>query len=467
MSGEANDTMMPMDLRPQSVQKMMLSPKMIIAAHVLRLNIIDLRTYLKLEMEENPLLEEEDSSESPDKDLAEFDEELTRLSEKIRDEEEFFNMPTEETDTVTQQKQRYLENLIVKKESLYEHLHWQLNVLAKNEKQKRIGEFLIGNLDADGYLKISLTEAQKALGESTGDIKSALTLIRSFDPIGVGARNLKEALLIQLISSGKANSYLYKIAYFHLDGLARGKYKKIADCLEISVNQVKLAKLRISHLEPKPGRAFSVNGVARITPDAFLEKNNGTYSISVSEECLPRLRISHYYIKILGNKMKDEKTKKFIREKFLSAKWLLNALENRKFTIERVCAYLVEEQRDFLKMGERGLKPLTLREVSEKLSISEATVSRTVSNKYLQTPEKIFQLKQFFAGCLRQEGNKFVSDAYVRKKIEDLIKREDTSHPLSDAKIVSLLKQEGINIARRTVTKYRNSLKILPSYLRR
>jgi RNA polymerase sigma-54 factor len=461
------DSMMPMDLRPQSVQKMMLSPKMLISMRVLQLSILDLRTYLRFELEENPFLEEEIVAESSDEELEEFDEELTRLSEKIRDEEEYYNAPMEQTDVTVQQKRRYLESLVVKKESLYEHLLWQLNVLAKDEKQRRIGQFLIGNLNADGYLKISLRDAQNALGESMKSIKSALTLIRSFDPSGVGARNLKEALLIQLISGGKADSHLYKIVYSHLADLAGRNYKKIAKSLRISLNEVKQAKQAIAHLEPKPGRAFSLDRSMKITPDVFLDKNNSTYNIVINEEGLPRLKINWRYAKMLKNKKQDKKTIDFFRERLLKAEWLLDAVRRRQLTIERICAYLIETQRDFLEIGERGLKPLALRDVAEKLSISEATVSRVVSNKYLQAPWRIYRLKQFFAGAIMQEGNRFISNTYIKKKIESIIDKEDYRSPLSDAKIALFLRQEGINIARRTVAKYREQLRILPSHLRR
>jgi RNA polymerase sigma-54 factor len=458
-----------MDLGPQFAQRMMLSQRMLVAAHVLQLSVLDLRTYLKLEMEENPLLEEEAVCEDDfDRELAEFDEGLTRLSESIQDTEEFCNSSGERMDAARQQKQRYLESLIVKEESLYEHLNWQLNMLAENERQRRIGRFLIGNLDTDGYLTISLKDTQDMLGESIGSIKRALSLIRSFDPIGVGARDLKEALLIQLISSGKADSQLYKIIYFHLEDIARGNYKKIADNLRISLNDVHQAKQRIAHLESKPGRAFSVSEVARkIVPDVYLDKNNGSYNIVVNEKGLPRLRINQYYTKILRNKTIDRNTAEFVRKKFFCAKWLLDAVNKRRLTIERVCKYLTEVQKDFLEIGELGIKPLTLKDVAGSLSISEATVSRVVSNKYLQTPQRIYKLKQFFAGAIKRQGRPLVSDKYIKMKIETLIEDEDRRKPLSDASITSVLKKEGIDISRRTVTKYRKNLRILPSYLRK
>ncbi|MFH1678709.1 MAG: RNA polymerase factor sigma-54 [Candidatus Omnitrophota bacterium] len=459
--------MMPMELNPKSVQRMMLSPRMLIAAHVLQLNILDLKAYLRLELEQNPLLEEETLREELDRDLVKFDEELTRLSERVKDDEAFYNEPMEEADVESRKRWSYLESLVVKRESLYDHLFWQLNVLAKNEKQKSIGRFLIENLDTQGYLQISLADAQNVLGESAETIKRVLSFIRTFDPVGVGARDLKESLLMQLISSGNTGSYVYKIVYFHLNDLAKGNYRKIAKKLKIPLKKVKEAKQRIARLEPKPGRPFSANAVVQIVPDVFLEKSNGSYNIQVNDKGLPRLNINRYYIKMLRDKTDDNKTIKYVRERFISAKWLLDAIKRRQQTIERVCLYLIEVQKDFLETGESGIKPLTLQDVAGGLSISEATVSRVVSNKYLQAPQRIYRLKQFFSGAIKQEGGGCIPDKYIKKRIEELIDNENGSKPLSDAGIVLLLKEEGVNIARRTVTKYREGLKLSSSRQRK
>lgn len=455
-----------MDLRPESAQKMMLTPKMLLSMHVLQLNIMDLRVFMRAELEENPLLEEETQSELLDEVESKLDEEISRsIDGDIRDE----NYPStnDENFTVSKEKKRYFESLITKRESLYEHLYWQLEVLAKDDEQKRIGEFIIGNLDDNGYLKIDFKEVQDTLAVSSRDVKSALSLIRSLDPVGVGARNLRESLLIQLIHAGKGNTNLHRIVYSYLEDLEKGNYEKIAKVLSITVKEVELAKKRISYLNPRPGANFGRVMVFRIIPDVFLDKNNGSFDTKVNEEDLPKVTVSRSYVNILKNKKTDELTKKYIRNKLLGAQWLIDAVKQRKNTLMRICEYLVEIQKDFLHKGDSAIKPLILKEVAEALSISEATVSRVVSNKYAQIVNRLIALKSFFAGKIKTVDGKFVSDKVIKQEIQDLIEAEDTSKPLSDEAITAIINKKGIKVSRRTVAKYRDRLKILPFNLRK
>ena len=455
--------MNPMDMRPEGVQRMMLTPKMLLSMHVLQLNIMDLRPFLQAELEENPLLEEENPiSEATDEDENRIDEEILRLVDDRGDNEESVPGEGGEGTSVSQEKRSYFESLITKKESLYEHLHWQLEVLAKDSEQKRIGEFLIGNFDDRGYLKVDLKEIPGILNAPIEKVRNTLNLIRTFDPAGVAGRNLKESLLIQLINSGKGDTHLYKIVYWHLEDLEKGNFEKIAQALAIPISEVEHAKKRIGYLNPRPGANFGKEVAVRIIPDVFIYKNNGTYDIEISDKDLPRLYLSAAYSAALKDKQAPSATKDYIRKKLSHARWVIDAVKQRKNTINRVCGYLVDRQKDFLDEGESVAKPLTLKEAAVELLVSEATVSRTVSNKYLQAPERLFSLKSFFVKGIKQDSG-MVSTMSIKMKIKEFVENEDSARPLKDLEIQSILKEQGIKISRRTVAKYRDSLK-LPSH---
>jgi RNA polymerase sigma-54 factor len=460
-----------MDLSPESIQKMMLTPKMLLSMHVLQLNIMDLRVFMRAELDENPLLEEETVTESsPDDDKIRLEEELSRIVDDVNKdiEDDIVSSSNDEDNVTSEQKRRYLQTLITKEESLYEHLLWQLQVLARNDEEKRIGEFIIGNLDNNGFLNMELEEMRKLVNADIESFKRALTLVRSLDPPGVGARNLKESLLIQLISIGKGQTHLYRIIYSHLEDLGKGYFEKIAKALSIPAKEVKRAKKRIAYLNPKPGANFGEREfITVIEPDLFLNKDNGTYSVEVSETNLPKIRVNRYYKGLLKDERATEATKEYIKKKFSSAMWLIDALSQRRRTIVIVCGYLVSVQKDFLEKGDIAIKPLTLKQVADELSISEATVSRVVSNKYAQISNSLCALRDFFAGQLKTTAGNIVSDRSVKQKIQDFIKGENPKRPLSDENITSILNKIGISISRRTVTKYREDLGILPSYLRR
>jgi RNA polymerase sigma-54 factor len=448
-----------MDLSPESVQKMMLTPKMLLSMHVLQLNIMDLRVFIQAELLENPLLEEEYLDTPPEENEEKLNEEISRLMDERIEEEENSFAAENNFSPAGDEKKGYLDSLITGQESLYEHLRWQLEVLSKDDEQKRIADFLIGNLDDNGYLSIDIKEVQDTLEVSSRSVKNALSFVRSLNPPGVCARNLKESLLIQLIYAGKSNTGLYKIIYFYLEDLEKGNYERIAKALSLSIKEVELAKKRLSYLNPRPGANFGRGIAVRIIPDAFLEKNNGSYKTYVNEKDLPAITLSRNYLNLLRNKKTDCLTKKYISNKLLSARWLVDAIKQRKNMLERICSYLAEIQKDFLESGEIAAKPLSLKEVANEFSISEATVSRTVSNKYIQAPNGIIALKKFFVSGVKQETG-IISTFYIQQKIKDLIENEDKKKPLKDKLIQELLKKEGINISRRTVAKYRNNLDI-------
>lgn len=459
---------MPMDMSPGFVQKMMLTPRMLLSMHVLQLNIMDLRVFISAELEENPLLEEETQGVSCDESEGKLDDELSILVDEYPSSQNLPEMTSDDSRGISNEKRGYFESLITKGESLYEHLAWQLQVMAKNDEEKRIGEFIIGNLDKNGFLTMDFEQMRQALKVDINGFKRALALVRSFDPVGIGARNLKESLLIQLDASGKADTHVYRIVYSYLEDLEEGHYEKIAHALSISLEEVAMAKKRISYLNPKPGGACAgQESGASIEADVFMNRDNGTYSIELNERDLPGLRINSYYRTILKDKHVSPNTRDYIKKKLSGAAWLTDALNQRRKTIRSVCEYLVEIQKDFLDNGDSDIKPLTLSQVAGPLSISEATVSRVVSNKYAQISNRMLALKAFFAGHLKTADDTFVSDRAVKQKIQGLIEEESAEGALSDEMITEILHKENIKISRRTVSKYRESLRILPSYLRK
>jgi len=459
--------MVPMDIGPESVQKLMLTPRMLLSMHVLRLNIIDLRTFIRAELEENALLEEEETREILFReDNASLGKDLSILIDGDIQQYDLPPVVDEKVYSITEEKRRYLESLITEKESLYEHLHWQLEVLAENDKEKRIGEFIIGNIDDNGFLNMELDQMREEIGVDVESFNRALTLVRSFDPVGVGARNTKESLLLQLFLSGRGDSELYRIVNHHLEDLVKSNYEKVAGSLGISPDEVKSAVKKISYLNPKPGAVFSDEEAVTIEPDVFLVRNNGSFTVEINEGDLPRLTINRYYSSILKDKKAPRETKEYIKKKLLSARWVIDAIRQRKNTITRICEYLSGVQKDFLKNGDAALKPLTLRQAADELSVSQATVSRVVSNKYAHVSGEVFALKEFFSGGVKSDDGAIVSDRSIKQKILDLIEEEDSRSPLSDNEITLILRKEGISIARRTVAKYRENLNILPSGLR-
>jgi len=457
--------MIPMALRQESAQKMMLLPKILLSMHVLQLNIMELKAFLQAELEDNPLLEEEQITEPIDEEESRLDEGISGLIDEKVDNEELVSGAEDEPPSISEEKKSYFESLITERESLYEHLHWQLEVLAKDEEQKRIGELLIGNIDDDGYLAVDLKDVPGLLNTSFKKVKEALSFIRTFDPAGVAACNLKESLLIQLISSGKRDTHIYRIVYSHLEDLEKGDLNKIAKALSIPLKEVEAAKKRLAYLNPRPGAAFGKNVAVRVVPDVIAYKNNGGYYIEVNEKDLPRLYVSNFYNILLKDKKSPTATKEYIRSKLTHARWVVESVKQRRNTISRVCEYLIDIQKDFLAGAENFAKPLTLKQVADTLAISEATVSRTVSSKYLQTPTKLLALKRFFVRSLKQEKGE-ISSLEVKDRIKKLIENEDIKKPLKDEEIGLILKKEDITISRRTVAKYRETLNIL-SYTKR
>jgi len=481
-------------------QKLILTPQLYQSINILQLNIVELRNVINQELIENPLLE----IAQPKKIETESDQREYENDNDVEDK----NVPQEkinlidclsylkEKEYVAHSSKQHdyrkdgLERILSYRISLQDYLLNQLRLTTKNALDYKIGEYIIGNIDENGYLKLSLEIVSKEINIEEDRIYKILQLIQSFDPPGVGARSLEECLLIQEKQLEYHDINLQEIIKKYLPDLANKSYQRIAKELDLSVTEIqKLADAIKKNFDPKPGRKMSsLNEIKYTIPDLVIrKKTNGEYRIIQNDTFLPRIKINHMYKNILdrGNdsvflhekrlsdqrknidrKIKD--TKEYIENKINSAKYLINGIEHRKQTINRIIETLIDYQRDFLDKGILFIKPLTLKDVADRLNIHESTVSRAIHGKYIQTPRGLVKIKFFFSKRIEDNNTESISATKIKKMIKTLIQTENHCQPWSDQKIADLLYlKENINIARRTVTKYRKTLKILPSKFRK
>jgi RNA polymerase sigma-54 factor len=458
-------------------QKLALTPQMKQSIQILQLPLLELKDFLEKHVEENPVLESEKSSRSLEESLEEKSiKTVLQLSERDADGiDAYITQEAKDMD----KKQRYRESLITKEPNLQEFLLKQLRLLKLDKKGYTIGEAIIADIDENGYVKSSPGEILALLNKnkkedeekiSKKDIEEVLSLIQGFEPTGVGARSLKECLFIQLKAQKKHNTLAYKIVESHLGDLAKRNLKAIAKKLKKPVQAVDEAARIIASLEPKPGRILAYHEPLDrkpILPDIILEKIGDRYELIINTRGLPRLMISKRYRQLLKSKTTSDDIKKYITKKMQSALWLIKAVIQREETIKRISQCILNVQKEFIEHGDFStLKPLTLKEVARIIKRNESTVSRVVNSKYIQTPVGTFKLNCFFSTHLKTHKGEKISTENIKSLISDAIGAEDPLRPLKDEAIARLLKNQGIKIARRTVAKYREELKI-PSYNQR
>lgn len=462
------------ELSLSQTQKLIMTPELRQAIQVLQFNNVELMEYLNNQLESNPFLEVVDKKRDDNK---EDNDKYESYSDDSKG-EEYWKDIIEKYDDISyksyanpndEDNKQSFESYVSKKISLKEHLMLQLGVSTKTEKEKRIGEFLIESLDRKGYLSSTIPDISMQLNESPIDVERVLHLIQTFDPIGIGARNLSECLMLQLKEKGIQDRNAYIIVDRYLDDIACNKMQKISKELHIPVQRVQSICDIIKMLEPKPSRGFVVDSdnIRYIVPDVTIEKINGEYIIIVNDSNFPVLSISSYYKK-MANDIDDKEANKFLTDKLNSSMWLIRSIEQRRLTLYRVVESILKFQKDFFEYGNKALKPLVLKDVAEDISMHESTVSRATNGKYVQTPRGLFELKYFFTSSIGDEnGGDVVSSTSVKSQIKELIEKENHQKPLSDQKIVDLLVQNGINISRRTVAKYRDEMQIPSSSMRR
>ena len=351
------------------------------------------------------------------------------------------------------------ENLLTKKPSLTDHLMWQLGLSRLENREREVAAEIIGNVDDDGYLQVSIEELSAQIGCDPEQAEKVLSAVQDFDPPGVASRNLQECLLKQVEQLGMTEDAVGIILRDHINDLENRRYQVIARCLQIPLDDVFSAAKFISSLDPRPGSQFGQEDVHYIIPDIFVYKISDEYIVVLNDEGLPNLRINSFYRNALsGAEQLDEKAGEYIQEKLRGALWLIKSIHQRQRTIYRVTKSIVKFQRDFFDRGVEHLKPLVLRDVAEDIEMHESTVSRVTTNKYVQTPQGLFELKYFFNSGINTTGGDSVASESVKSKIKEIITAEDARKPFSDQKIVEILRGQGIDIARRTVTKYREML---------
>jgi len=358
-----------------------------------------------------------------------------------------------------------LESTLTRRTSLTDHLLWQLKLSPFDRDDEMIGHLIIGNVDADGYLKEPpLEQIATDSGHPVEEVERVLRRIQGFDPIGVAARTLEECLLLQVRHQEIDDDVVVQMIERHLGTLAKKNYQAIARDLGQPVHEIIEAAKVIQELSPRPGRVYNEEEPVYITPDVYVHKVDDKYFVVPNDDGLPKLRISGFYRAMMGH---SPKAKEYIKEKMRSAAWLIRSIHQRQRTIIRATESIVTFQREFFDHGIGHLKPLILRDVADDISMHESTISRVTTNKYVHTPQGIFELKFFFcSGIPRVNGNAIASES-VKEKIRDLVGKEDTHHPHSDQTIVERLRAGGIDIARRTVAKYRTQLGVLSSSQRR
>ena len=458
-------------------QRLMLTQKMQQAIQILQLSGIELDQYVQQELETNPLLDQvqkEPPAALPEpapvkNDDGKFEESFD-LDAYARDWE--YDRRHREGQDLSRNRdadarRQYFQDSISREESFSSRLLTQLRLAARDENTLRIGEYIIGDIDGRGYFTGSLEEVASELGVTVDEAQRVLYLIQRFEPTGVGARAVVECLLLQIDVEYPEEDQLRELVEHHLLELERRQIPKIAKAMNITPERVEELKDMLAKLNPWPGNEYSADPTQYVTPDVIVEKIENKYVVYLSDERTPELRINTEYRQMARDVKMERKDKQYIREKVESAKWLIRNIEQRQQTILRIATAIVEVQEDFLEKGIDLIKPLTLQEIADKVGVHEATVSRTTRGKYMQTPQGLFELKFFFSPGLRRDSGEAQSSKSVQSLIKKIVAEEDKAKPLSDQKIADMLKKQGLNIARRTVTKYRETLGIPMTSLRK
>ena len=461
-----------MKLEMQMKLQLKLAPQLIQSLKLLQMPILKLEQLVRHELSTNPLLEEAETAEEADEttntsaegEENQADPQLDKINweDYFRDDGEFH--PRREREP---QEER-LERTPVREKTLYEHLMEQLHLSRLGKEEVGIGEYIIGNIDENGYLACSAEEMASAMDASPEQVSKVLSHIQTFDPTGVGARDLRESLLIQLKEKEFEDSLAYRIVRDHLNNLEKKSFTQLSRTMGVSFEEVQTAMDFIKTLSPRPAMGRFSRAATPVMPDLVVEKIGDEFVVFHNDKNVPRLRISSAYRALLKKgSLRSGETKTYLEGKLEKARWLLNAINQRRSTMIKVMEKIVEEQKEFFEHGPSHLKPLIMEAIAERVEMDVSTISRVSNGKYVQTPQGIFEIKYFFNTGVPRENGDDLSKRNVKQFISDFIRKENPSAPLSDQQIYELLKKQGINIARRTVSKYREELKVLPARFRK
>ncbi len=470
-------------------QRVVMTPLLQQAIQLLQLSTLELQEVVQKELLENPMLEEvtpdtpetTDGQATADAPPAPTVEPITAetppTTERQTDELPFdftavmsaADDDHEERSLVSQEDREDLpfENVIRTQISLADHLDEQLRFATEDVTVRRIGAEIIGNLDEDGYLRAELEEIAQRCAVSADEVAKVVELVQGFDPPGVAARSIQECLLLQLRRDPLPDPVSVEIIEAHFDDLSRRRYQDIARAVKLPLDRIMESVEEIMGLEPKPGRRFGGNDSRYIVPDVFVYKLGTEYTVVLNEDGIPRLRVNGLYRSLLRTPGSGDEAKQYVEQKLRSALWLIKSVDQRQRTLRKVTQSIVKFQRDFLDRGLSHLRPLSLRDVGEDIGMHESTISRVTTNKYVETPQGLFELKYFFHSGIASGDGEMVSSVSVKKMIQDILAAEDAAKPQSDQEVAQALQKRGLTIARRTVAKYREELGILPSHQRR
>ena len=474
----------------QLKQELKINPRLYQAMDLLYMPLLDLQQHIKQEMLNNPFLDLEEPAVS-DEELATTEKDKEKEDQKDENEIDWEEILLDGFDTggrrAEYEEREHFEPVTVEARDLYDHLHDQLSHLRLTPRQVLIGEEIIGNIDETGYVTCSTEQIRNSLNqwisdegaidEGTGEpyttmdldeVEHMIATVQAFDPPGIAARNLRECLLLQLRDANDENTLAYALVDQFFDQLINHRRSEVSKELGITPKEVQAAEDQIAKLDPKPGLKYAAPADDYITPDLIVDKIDGDYLVFLNDTNLPRLRLSKTYRDIARDKNKYKgENKEFISSKLNSANWMIQAIEQRRQTMLKVMNFIVDRQREFFEKGVQYLRPLTLREVAEVINMHESTVSRVTNEKYVQTPRGVLPLKYFFSSGLSTTSGEDVSARGIKARIRKLVDDENSRKPLTDQAIVNILREEGVQIARRTVAKYRDQLGILSARMRK
>lgn len=468
---------MEMRLSQKLVTKLVMTPMLQQAIKLLPLARMELAQLVRQEITENPILEELAEEDEMEKEGLEEPEANLAAEEAVPEEQAPLNQEQDWDNFIQSNIDRgssvdsYTENPSIeatykKEPSLADHLHWQMSLSLDSEADKYIGACIVGNIQNDGYLCTDITEIAETVGCPPEDVERVLSVIQGFEPTGVGARSLQECLLLQLRALPDRDPLAEKLVKSYLERLEERFLHKIASELNVHVEKI-LASVRvIRSLDPKPGLQFQSDGIDYVTPDITVVKTADGYDVVLNDEGVPRLRINPFYHDMLTHTQEGQ-TREYLENKYRSALWLIKSIDQRRQTIYKVGKSIVKLQQEFLDKGLSYLKPMVLKDVARDIEMHESTVSRITTNKYIDTPQGIFELKYFFHSGIKSYMGTSLSSIRVKNMIKEVVAQEDSQRPLTDDEMVQVLMRKNAKIARRTITKYRKELNIPPASKRK
>ncbi len=463
-----NDIKLGFDLTIEQSQKLVMTPELIQAIQILQFNTQELDAFVQEQLLVNPVLEQDQNEPAnPEAETSEKEREKLDWKEFIRNgsyDDISYRGYRDKDEDRSDSFERYVTNEV----TLPEHLMFQYQFATVDKGCRRVGKYIIESLDENGYMTSTVEEISRATGVREEKVGEALDIIHGFDPAGVGARDLSECLQLQLAARKELTPQMEEIITHHLEDIANNRLSAVARDTGMTVLQVQEAADVIRTLEPKPGRQFASQMETKyVIPDVIVEKIDNEYVVIINESSTPHLTISSYYKGLLGKAEKDQQLADYLSERVSSANWLIKSIEQRKQTIYNVVSAVVKYQKDFFDLGSKHLRTLTLKDIAEELGIHESTVSRSISGKYLQCPRGVYEIKYFFSAGVSDQVGEGVSSNSIKEFIKEIVEGEDRHRPYSDQAMVSILKDKGFNISRRTVAKYRDELGILSSSKRK